>query len=51
MDHFSIAIVDHFSIDIYITKKEGIGTPKSIDDYDISENVLDGLKLEIHEGV
>jgi CRISPR-associated protein Csd2 len=36
---------------IVVTKKEGIGTPKSIDDYDISENVLDGLKLEIHEGV
>jgi CRISPR-associated protein Csd2 len=36
---------------IVVTKKEGVVTPKSIDDYEIIENVFDNLKLEIYEGV
>ncbi|NLM50620.1 MAG: type I-C CRISPR-associated protein Cas7/Csd2 [Clostridiaceae bacterium] len=36
---------------IIVAKKEGIVTPKSIDDYDIIENRLDCLKLDIYECV
>lgn len=36
---------------IEINKKEEVNTPKSIDDYLITENNLEGLKPEIYEGV
>lgn len=39
----------HESIKIF--KKPGVVVPKSIKDYEIEENVLEGLKPEIYEGV
>jgi len=36
---------------ISIVKKPDISSPKSIEDYDIIENMLEGLKLDIYEGV
>lgn len=36
---------------IYISKKSEVSIPKSIDDYDITESRLDGLKLDIYDGV
>ncbi|MDD3767059.1 MAG: type I-C CRISPR-associated protein Cas7/Csd2 [Eubacteriales bacterium] len=36
---------------ISIAKKAEVSIPKSIYDYDITENRLDGLKLDVYEGV
>ncbi|MDD4187971.1 MAG: type I-C CRISPR-associated protein Cas7/Csd2 [Bacilli bacterium] len=36
---------------IKINKKKGIIVPKSINDYEITENKLDNLKLDIYEGL
>ncbi|MCK9479482.1 MAG: type I-C CRISPR-associated protein Cas7/Csd2 [Firmicutes bacterium] len=36
---------------VSITKRFGVSAPKSIDDYEITEGPLEGLKLDIYEGV
>lgn len=36
---------------LHVVEKEGITTPKSFDDYDITIDELDGLPVEVYEGL